>query len=141
MSWSDIVRRVRARAGDRCEICRMHQALQGATFHVDHVVPRSRGGSDEEDNLALCCPTCNLHKSDRTQLSDPDSSGVVPVFHPRRDRWEDHFRWDRYRMVGLTGIGRAAIFAFDLNHPRRLLIREAEERFDLYPPSDSGTAG
>jgi hypothetical protein len=26
------------------------------------------------------------------------------------------------------------VAAFDLNHPRRLLIREAEEMFDLFPP-------
>jgi hypothetical protein len=33
-------------------------------------------------------------------------------------------------------IGRATVFALDLNHPRRLLIREAEELFDLFPPTD-----
>ena len=33
----DLLELVRARAGDRCEYCRMHQSLQGATFHVEHV--------------------------------------------------------------------------------------------------------
>jgi hypothetical protein len=36
-------RRVRLRAGDRCEYCRLTQAGQEATFHVDHVVPRIAG--------------------------------------------------------------------------------------------------
>jgi len=36
----------------------MHESLQGATFHVEHIVPRSAGGSDTMDNLALACPSC-----------------------------------------------------------------------------------
>ena len=40
----ETLRLVSTRAGDRCEYCRMHQSLQGATFHVEHIVPRSRGG-------------------------------------------------------------------------------------------------
>lgn len=36
---TEIVREVEARAGRRCEYCRMHQALQGATFHVEHIIP------------------------------------------------------------------------------------------------------
>ena len=43
---------VRSRAGDRCEYCRMHQSLQGATFHVEHVRPASAGGPSSPDNLA-----------------------------------------------------------------------------------------
>jgi hypothetical protein len=35
-------------------------------FHIDHVDPRSKGGSDELDNLTPACRTCNLDKSDRT---------------------------------------------------------------------------
>ena len=38
----------------------------GETYDVDHVVPTSRGGSDELDNLVLACPTCNRSKGDRT---------------------------------------------------------------------------
>ena len=34
----------------------------------------------------------------------------------------------------LAPVGRALVAAFDLNHPRRVLIREAEEHFDLFPP-------
>jgi hypothetical protein len=113
----------------------MHQALQGATFHVEHTVPSSRGGADDPANLAWACPACNLHKSDRVSAVDPDSGAVVPRFNPRTDRWADHFRWDGYEVVGLTLIGRATIFALDLNHSRRVMIRRAEEMFDLFPPT------
>jgi hypothetical protein len=35
---------VHKRTAARCEYCRMHQALQWATFHIEHIVPLSRGG-------------------------------------------------------------------------------------------------
>ena len=126
-------RLVRQRAGGRCEYCRMHQALQGASFHVEHVIAKARGGSDEEDNLAWACPSCNLKKSDLVSGRDPETGTVVPLFNPRRDAWEEHFRWEGYCLVGQTAIGRSLIALFDLNSPRRQLIREAEEHFGLFP--------
>ena len=36
-------------------------------FEVDHVIPRSRGGTDHEDNLQLLCSHCNRVKGDRDQ--------------------------------------------------------------------------
>lgn len=35
-------------------------------YHVDHVIPLSRGGSDRLDNLVLACPSCNRWKSTKT---------------------------------------------------------------------------
>ncbi len=55
VSWAERQRIVSDRAGQRCEYCRMHQDLQGAVFHVEHIVPKSGGGSDELDNLAWAC--------------------------------------------------------------------------------------
>jgi 5-methylcytosine-specific restriction endonuclease McrA len=31
-------------------------------YHVDHLVPLSRGGSNEPGNLVIACPRCNNHK-------------------------------------------------------------------------------
>ncbi len=64
-------------AKNRCEYCQMHQSLQGGTFHVEHVVPRSRGGLSELDNLAWACISCNLHKSDRSELLSPDGNSSI----------------------------------------------------------------
>ena len=36
-------------------------------FEVDHMVPRSRGGTDHLDNLQLLCSHCNRLKGDRDQ--------------------------------------------------------------------------
>jgi hypothetical protein len=132
-SWVEIVRLVESRADGRCEYCRMHQALQGATFHVEHIVPLSQGGLSELHNLAWACPGCNLRKADRILVADPDSLIQVALFHPRHDQWSEHFRWEGYQIVGLTPVGRATVWALDLNQPRRLLIRQAEERFGLFP--------
>lgn len=129
---------VRQRAGRRCEYCRMHQSLQGGTFHVEHIQPKSRGGDSELANLALACPSCNLHKSDRTEFADPLTGATVPLFHPRQARWREHFDWDEFEIIGLTPIGRATVTALKFNEPRRARIRQAEKMFDLFPPDDVG---
>jgi len=133
-AWSKTARAVEARAGGRCEYCRMHQVLQGATFHVEHIVPSSLGGSSELDNLAWCCPSCNLSKSDRIKAVGPDEGGSFALFNPRRDSWIAHFRWDGYVLVAQTPLGRATAIALNFNHSRRILIRQAEQLFDLFPP-------
>ncbi len=129
-----IEKRVETRAGGRCEYCRMHQSLQGATFHLEHVVPRSRGGRRVLGNLAWACPRCNLKKSDRVLIQDPATGRTVRLFNPRVDAWTDHYRFSGYRVVARTIVGRATLAALDLNHPRRLRIRRAEALFGLFPP-------
>src|SRR5690348_13130641 len=131
-SWAERVEFVTARAGNRCEYCRMHQCLQGATFHVEHIQPRAHGGTSEPENLALACPTCNLRKSDRRSVDDVVSGSTVCLFHPRHHIWSEHFAWDGYYLIGLTEIGLGTILALNLNHDRRILIRQAEEQFELF---------
>ena len=46
---------------NRCYWC--CRVLIGEKFHVDHVYPRSRGGSDDLDNLRVSCVLCNLSKN------------------------------------------------------------------------------
>jgi HNH endonuclease len=133
-SWAETVRLVQTRAGDRCEYCRMHQALQGATFHVEHIAPSSLGGPSTPENLAIACPGCNLHKSDRVEATDPETGQVVRLFNPRIDKWADHFRWEGHQVVGRTPIGRTTVAALDMNHPRRVRIRQAEQLFQMFPP-------
>ncbi len=140
-SWAEILRQVSERAEGRCEYCRMHDALQGATFHVEHIVPRSLGGKSRLENLAWACPRCNLCKSNRVEAEDPQCGQLVRIFHPRKDRWSDHFRWEGYTIVPLTPIGRATVAAMDFNNPRKIRIRQVEESFDLFPPDEEQRDG
>lgn len=45
------------------------------------------------------------------------TGAVVPLFHPRRDVWAEHFAWDDEGMVidGLTPTGRATVAALRMN--------------------------
>jgi hypothetical protein len=128
-------RAIRLRAQGRCQYCLMHESLQGATFHVEHVIPRSKGGESTLENLALACPGCNLHKADKTTAPDPLTGGQVALFHPLQERWPEHFRFKGHEMEGLTAIGRATVVLLDLNHFRRQRIRQVEESFGLYSPT------
>jgi hypothetical protein len=133
-SRAELERLAAARAADRCEYCCMHQSLQGARFHLEHVVPRSHGGATELENLAWACPGCNLRKSDRIDAMDAETGILTRIFHPRLHIWREHFAWDDYQIVGLTAIGRATVAALDFNQLRRIRIRQAEQTFGLFPP-------
>ena len=99
------------RAAGRCEYCRLSQQGQEATFHIDHVMPVARGGKTHLDNLALACVSCSLRKAARLDAIDPQSSRSVPLYNPRRQQWETHFRWQAVRLEGQTGTGRATVEA------------------------------
>ncbi|MFM8826562.1 MAG: HNH endonuclease, partial [Actinomycetota bacterium] len=49
-----------ARDEYRCQYC------GGFADSIDHIVPRSRGGRHEWENVAAACRPCNLRKRDRT---------------------------------------------------------------------------
>jgi HNH endonuclease len=107
---------VLARDEGRCRYCRLAQHGHGATFHIDHVHPRSRGGSTSADNLVLQCPNCSLRKADKVAATDPNTGQLVPLFHPLKQAWEDHFRLQSEgTCLGMTPIGRATVDALQMN--------------------------
>lgn len=135
MSVSEALsRKVRVRADGRRQYCRMHESLQGATFHVEHIIPQCKGGRSDLENLVLACPGCNLHKAGRITAIDPATGAVARLFHPILQLWSEHFLFKGYQIEGLTAAGRATVEALNLNHSRRQRIREVEEAFGLYPP-------
>jgi 5-methylcytosine-specific restriction endonuclease McrA len=83
---------VAERAGHRCEYCHAPEAIFNLPFEVEHIVPTSQDGPDDEFNQALACRACNLYKSDQQSGIDQTTREVVGLFHPRRDRWDEHFR-------------------------------------------------
>ena len=53
----------------------------------DHVLPRSRGGSDAWDNTVAACAPCNHRKADRT----PEEAGMKLLWQPYVPREKDKF--------------------------------------------------
>lgn len=119
---------VRRRALDRCEYCLLGQREAELRHHVEHVVARKHGGSDEAENLALACHRCNLHKGPNLTGVDPVSGEIVRLFHPRHDRWAEHFQLAGTRIEGSTSIGRATVQVLGMNTARRLELREEIQR-------------
>jgi hypothetical protein len=127
-------RLVVARAGGRCEYCRLAQEGQEATFHIDHVRPRAAGGPTVAENLALAGVSCSLRKEARRSAPDPQTGRTVPLFHPRRQRWADHFHWQGVLVLGKTPTGRATAAALRMNRPLILAIRQEEAARGRHPP-------
>jgi 5-methylcytosine-specific restriction endonuclease McrA len=98
---------VAERAKDCCEYCRSQARFATQAFSVEHIKPRSQGGKTHLDNLALACQGCNDHKYDKTEGYDVVKGEMAPLFHPRQQKWSDHFRWsdDFTLIVGLTPTG------------------------------------
>ena len=115
---------VRERARHRCEYCLMPQAVRRLRFPVDHIVARQHGGETVLPNLALCCGRCNRHKGPNISGIDPTSGRLVRLFHPRKDRWSKHFRWEGSRIIGITPRGRATVNVLVMNHPDDVAVRE-----------------
>jgi hypothetical protein len=114
---------VRRRGRNRCEYCLLPQAYSELTHHIEHIVAKQHGGGDTIDNLALACHRCNLRKGPNLTAVDPFSTKLVSLFHPRRDRWDEHFLFEGGWIRGITPVGRATVQLLSMNDPRRLEIR------------------
>ena len=131
--------RVVMQAGGICEYCYYPEEFNSGRFAVDYILPRARGGVDDLSNLALSCRNCNERKQDATEAPDPATEQIAPLFHPRRDRWADHFVWsaDFRFMIGLTSTGRATIARLQTNHNGVVRQREMLHQLGLHPaPAD-----
>ncbi|MGH9862933.1 MAG: HNH endonuclease [Candidatus Acidiferrales bacterium] len=60
-----------------CQFC--GQIFPAAELTLDHVIPRSRGGTTSWDNLVACCYRCNNIKGDRT----PEEAELTLIRKPR----------------------------------------------------------
>ncbi len=95
------------------------------SFHVDHIVARQHSGETTVDNLALACLHCNQRKGPNIAGRNPETGRIVPLFHPRKDHWDDHFQWRGVDLTGRTEIGRVTIQVLGINDPGFRAIRMA----------------
>jgi 5-methylcytosine-specific restriction endonuclease McrA len=113
-------RRVWRRADSHCEYCRLHQDDEPYyRFHMEHIVAKQHGGQDGPANLALACHHCNHLSS-----IDPRTGRIVRIFHPRRQRWDRHFRFVGSRIVGRIACGRATVALLNMNVGDRVELRK-----------------
>ena len=59
----------------RCAACRC--GLDESSYHLDHIEPIARGGTNERGNLQLLCPSCNLTKSAKDPVEFMQSRGYL----------------------------------------------------------------
>ena len=117
---------MRERAGHRCEYCLLPQAYAPVVrFHIEHIRARQHGGDDDLANLALACPHCNRFKGPNLTSVDPETATVVPLFHPRADRWDVHFVVEDVVILGRTPSGRATVRLLRMNTDDRHKVRAA----------------
>jgi 5-methylcytosine-specific restriction endonuclease McrA len=70
-----------ARDRNTCQYC--GRAFPKHELNLDHVIPRSQGGTSNWENIVCCCLGCNRVKGGRT----PEQAGMRLVTRPRRPRW------------------------------------------------------
>ncbi len=78
---------------------------------IDHVIPRSRGGRTEWENVVAACGACNRRKGNRT----PDEANMKMQHHPHRPRFwamalltmANNDVWRKYLGPNVNGNGHA----------------------------------
>lgn len=117
---------VRERAQNACEYCHLHQDDSPlAALHVEHIIPKVHGGTDDLDNLALACIDCNLHKGTNLTGIDPQTNEVTELFHPRRQKWNEHFEWQGISVVARTPTGRTTVRVLNMNSDDQIALRSS----------------
>lgn len=130
--------RVAAQAQYRCGYCLTAEKIVGTPMEFDHLMPRSLGGPDTEENLWLACSLCNDYKNDRIASEDPLTGEIVPLFNPRTMIWSEHFVWtdEGDRIVGLTACGRATVVTLNLNRSPLVIARQGWVSVGWHPPKE-----
>jgi len=111
---ADTRRDVRARDGDICQWCNGEgsddDGPDGHTWEYDHVIPVSRGGGNNIDNVVLSCRTCNRRKSDMLPADFVaerllSADGVVPPVRKVGNRYRPS-AWDSIQLWAASNVGR-----------------------------------
>lgn len=100
---SIIRQKIQKSSGNRCGYCLSHQRYTMSKIEIEHIIPKSKGGTDAEENLWLSCGLCNQYKGIKIKGFDQKSQSFIPLFNPRKQVWKKHFVWsaDETQIVGL----------------------------------------
>ncbi|MFM7009521.1 MAG: HNH endonuclease, partial [Betaproteobacteria bacterium] len=118
------------RAKFRCELCGV--SADEKALEVDHILPRNRGGSDEEHNLQALCYSCNATKRDR---DDTDLRGMAEAYASRSEGCP-FCDLPSQRIVAENELALAFRDGFPVTEHHTLIIpkRHVSDYFDLFQP-------
>ncbi|MCE9554786.1 MAG: HNH endonuclease [Planctomycetes bacterium] len=126
-----------SRADACCEYCQLPQRYDPLPFQIDHVIARQHGGATAAENLALTCYACNHHKGPNIAGFDHVTQQTIPLYHPRRDSWKEHFRWSGPILEGMTPLGRVTVHVLAINLDYRVALRRALLHEGVFPDRNS----
>lgn len=101
----------------------MPEAFALVSHEIDHIIAEKHGGATTDDNLALSCTLCNKFKGSDIASLDLDTGEIVPLYHPRQDRWSDHFLLQDGYFIALTAKARVTVRLLKLNRSDRIKER------------------
>lgn len=130
-----LVEYVWRRARGRCEYCRMPQEFDDLSFEIDHIIAEQHGGKSIPSNLALACFADNHHKGPNLGGIDPLTGKRAWLFDPRRQKWQEHFRWQGADLLGVTPTGRVTVAVLAVNLPYRVRHRAQLIKEGVFPPA------
>jgi hypothetical protein len=135
---TDIKKKVKERAKHLCEYCKCPKSYAPGPFDIEHSIPLSKNGTSDLINLAYSCNGCNGFKYNKVEGIDPISGKSCFLFHPRKNKWVDHFTWsdDGLTILGITIIGRTTIKLLKLNRTELINIRQLLQLVGEHPPKE-----
>ena len=122
--------KVLARAKGRCEACGISNDERA--FDVDHIIPRSKGGTDEPSNLQALCFQCNREKRD----TDDTDYIAVKKSYDDRDNACVFCNIEPDRIIADNELAFAISDGYPVTEYHTLFIpkRHVSDYFDLYAP-------
>lgn len=134
---TEIRRVVRERANYCCGYCLIPEAFTFASHEIDHIIARKHGGETTAENLALSCTICNQHKGSDLASIDPETDKLVPLYNPRKQEWQEHFRIEDNQIIPLTAEGRVTVRLLQFNRQERIEERKLLIKAGILGSSDT----
>lgn len=79
-------RRIAEQAGFQCGYCRTQERVSGIPLTLEHLIPKAKGGHDDEKNLWLSCRLCNEAKGVANTAPNPENGEITALFNPREQK-------------------------------------------------------
>jgi len=121
------------RANGICEYCLAREGDSALDFQIEHIISEKHGGATTSENLACSCVFCNRFKGSDVASVSPTTGQVVRLYHPRRDRWEDHFQINGAMIVPITEVAEVTARLLRFNDDDRVLERALLQAAGQYP--------